>query len=1024
MTIRRQHLLASTLFTATALLAAAPQVAFAQEPTAAQAESTEVEELVVTGSRIPKNEFNSTQPIQVLTSERAQAAGVADTVQFLQNSTIAAGSPQVNPVISSAFVTDGGPGAATISLRGLGAQRTLVLMNGRRAGPAGTRGAVSTFDLNVLPESSIDHIDILKDGASSVYGSDAIAGVVNIITKKNRNGGEISAFYTDPFDTGGEQSNFSVSYGRTFDRFKFSVAADYYKQFEQQNGERSYTQCAEQYIFNPASGARSDLVDPRTGNFRCGDLTSGHVWVYGYGYDQGFFTTRGGRFQFSGTDNLQNFIPTRPGNADGVCPPTSAARSVDSDCYPGAPAGWFVVGYNNPTLSVQNANPPAEDTASLIPETTRTTLFGEASFDLTSNIQIYTELLANRRENKLNAFRQFWTYNYTQSGGECFFDEEGEPAGCMGNDPFSVGWTGKFILSPTPTTDWYDSGQRVDYTRAVVGLRGGFSAFGLKDWTWDIYGQTSRSLGTYSQQIILGDALDTQSFRTGSCVGTTTPISNRPCIDIPMTSARVLAGDLTQAEQNFLFDTDVGKTKYIQNYVEGTVGGNLFDLPAGPLGIALGFHIQKDKIVDTPGPATLAGNSALLSSAGITAGSSEMKEVYGELSAPLLKDHRFIKNLGLTLSGRYTDVDVAGEASTYKVGLNWQINDAFRIRATQGTSFRAPALFELYLADQTSFPSQRTVDPCINWAFNLAAGTISQRFADNCASAAGPGGGVPGDHTGSGSSATLFQGGGLGIVKPETSRSSVYGVVWTPKFADLSLSVDYFEIDIKDEVTLLGQNIPSICYNSLNFPDDPVCDLFVRNPGTHRIDTIQDRYINISNQENRGIDASVRYRHPLMWETDLTLDGQFTWQLEDITALFPGFEVDSNHRIGNPQFSGNIDATFHRGPWRFVWGAQLIGEQNSTGDFGAETVTIFGVTHNVKAHAEFQAIHHTSLRYDFKTASVIVGLANVFDKAPPQLTTVNSSLGLYNSIGTSVLSSQYTEGYYGRRAFVRVSKKF
>jgi iron complex outermembrane recepter protein len=230
MTIRRQHLLASTLFTAAAVLAAVPQLAFAQEPTAQQAaeESTEVGEVVVTGSRIPKNEFNSANPVQVLTSERAQATGVADTVQFLQNSTIAAGSPQVNSMISSGFVTDGGPGAATVSLRGLGANRTLVLLNGRRAGPAGTRGGVSSFDLNVLPESSIDHIDILKDGASSVYGSDAIAGVVNIITKRNRNGGEVSAFYSDPFDTGGEEMDFSGSYGKTFDRMRFSIAADYY----------------------------------------------------------------------------------------------------------------------------------------------------------------------------------------------------------------------------------------------------------------------------------------------------------------------------------------------------------------------------------------------------------------------------------------------------------------------------------------------------------------------------------------------------------------------------------------------------------------------------------------------------------------------------------------------------------------------------------------------------------------------------------------------------------------------------
>ena len=237
--LRDSSALAGGVFAA--LLLAAP--AFAQEPAAPQdaqpvpqnegdtpEDASQVGDIIVTGSRIPQNEFTSPSPIQVLTAERAEQRGLSDTAQLLQSSTVAAGSPQVNSAISSAFVTDGGPGASTISLRGLGANRTLVLLNGRRAGPAGTRGGVSAFDLNVIPQSAINRIDVLKDGASSIYGSDAVAGVVNLITERARDGGEIAAFASLPFESGGEQYNISGAWGKTFDKGYVNISADWYLQ--------------------------------------------------------------------------------------------------------------------------------------------------------------------------------------------------------------------------------------------------------------------------------------------------------------------------------------------------------------------------------------------------------------------------------------------------------------------------------------------------------------------------------------------------------------------------------------------------------------------------------------------------------------------------------------------------------------------------------------------------------------------------------------------------------------------------
>ena len=172
------------------------------------------ETIVVTGSRIRQPEFSSPDPVSLIDPVTAIRAGKLDTSEMLQSSSIAAGSTQITSTISSNFVTNGGQGAQTIDLRGLGPNRTLVLLNGRRAGPAGTRGGVSSFDLNVLPQSIVKRVDILKTGASSVYGSDAIAGVVNLITKTDTNGLELSGNVSVPTQSGGEQYRISALWGK------------------------------------------------------------------------------------------------------------------------------------------------------------------------------------------------------------------------------------------------------------------------------------------------------------------------------------------------------------------------------------------------------------------------------------------------------------------------------------------------------------------------------------------------------------------------------------------------------------------------------------------------------------------------------------------------------------------------------------------------------------------------------------------------------------------------------------------
>lgn len=192
---------------------AAPKADVVQIPPKPAAEApASQEKIIVTGSRIARDQFTSVSPIQVITAEAAVLEGMVDTAGILQGSTIATGSVQLNNQFGG-FVVEGGPGINSISLRGLGAQRSLVLLNGERPGPAGVRGQVGAFDLNVIPSSIIQRVEILKDGASSIYGSDAVAGVANIITRTNISKFEISSQYNATEGGGGETWLVNAAWG-------------------------------------------------------------------------------------------------------------------------------------------------------------------------------------------------------------------------------------------------------------------------------------------------------------------------------------------------------------------------------------------------------------------------------------------------------------------------------------------------------------------------------------------------------------------------------------------------------------------------------------------------------------------------------------------------------------------------------------------------------------------------------------------------------------------------------------------
>ena len=978
---------AISLVIASAALGAG-NVALAQSTEAQAAPPTSQEailqEVVVTGSRIRRDTYSSSQPIDVLTPSSAAAQGYGDVTSLLQSSTIAAGSPQITAASSSAFVQNGGAGAETLSLRGLGPTRTLVLLNGRRAGPAGVSGQVSSFDFNVLPLSVIERVEILKDGASSIYGSDAVAGVVNIITKKG-DGGTVDAYVSQPGTSGGDETRFSASWGKSFERGNFRVTADYFSQGELKQGDRSYFKCGEQYIFYPNSGPRADVIDPRTGNYRCSDLLWGQVWIYDY-QDSGGNVPRGAKAQYDYDGDLGNYIPGF------AVDPTNPDFMV-------TPPGWFPVAYDRASDAVANADHPFQDGSSLIPKIERMTLYADGQFAINENVVAYGEVLLNRRKTNINDYRQFWTYIYNED----FF----------AGSSLSEGWTGAQWLSPTPITDHNDKEVTVDYQRYVGGLRGDLSS----GWNWDVSVQYSSSDGEYVDDQIYDDSIADNWFASDSCVGTFSSVRGAPCVDVPWLDPAFLAGEVSPEVRAFLFGTEKGKTTYDQWSIEASVSGTVFEMPAGPLGVAFGAHYQEDKLNDTPGDITLARNAWGTSSAGITKGDDKTTAVFAEFEVPLLRDKPMVEDLTVNLSGRYTDVDSYGSDDTYKVGVNWAFTPSWRLRASQGTSFRTPALYELYLADQTSSIGQRNIDPCINWGDALAAGDISQNLADNCAAA-----GLAPDFVGGSITATVITGGGLGVLDAETSTNRTVGLVWTPQFANLNVSVDYFDIKVKGEVDQLGAGqIVYGCYNSDFYPTDPLCDLFDRSGLNDGIDNVMDSFINIATQTNKGYDISAMYRVDLAGGA-LTLETQHTFTTEDKRGLFADTVEDLKGTFGHPEWVGHLNATFERGPWTFFWGANFIGSVSNEENFGGNTATYRGEEVRVVLKADNIVYHNISVAREFEQWGLTarLGVSNAFDQAPPKVTTLN--LGELNTVGYSAFYSQYD--WVGRAYFLNLTMDF
>ncbi|MRJ41270.1 MULTISPECIES: TonB-dependent receptor plug domain-containing protein [Idiomarina] len=980
-----------------ALLAGAPAMAQDQSNESEDGEKAKAaEKIQVTGSRIRTDGLDSPTPVEIITTEIATDQGLNTLGELLRTSTVASGSDQLISAYSVGYVTNGGSGAESISMRGLGASRTLVLLNGRRAGPAGTRGTVSAFDMNALPISIIERVEILKDGASSLYGSDAVAGVINIITKKGE-GGEVNFSGLAPFEGGGETYRLNATYGDSFDRGSWRVVADHNVNTGLIRADRDYFDCSTRYLFsNIVTGERADPIDPRTGEYHCNESGFGLWHAYaGVGLPA---NTSAGRFQFNygGYDVAD---PTTINPYYNPADPRSIGVEGVNPFLRAAPDGWYWAGYNAESDGLlDGGGHPFRLQQTMVPETTVSSVFLQGDYDLTDTISAYGELLHSRRTTESESARQFWTADvgYVSINSIDGFDGDG-------------------YVMPVHYTNHYGNKTTIDYSRAVVGLEGSIGF-----WNWDVSYQRSHNSGTYAQDIILRDSMLMAQglLATGAtCNGEVTPISGKACYDYDWFDPQNLYGNPSQEARDFLFGYDKGKTTYKQDTFDAYITGDLFDLPAGALSTAAGIYWQRDEINDVPGENTRNGNSWGLSSAGITAGKATTKAVYAEFQVPVLRDLPFVESLDLTASGRWTDVDAYGDDTTYKLSANWSIGEGFRVRASRGTSFRAPALFELYLEGQTGFLGQ-TNDPCLDYV-----NATNPLVRENCAAA-----GIPETYTdtvGTGSSSfTTITGGGAGVLQAETSVSEGIGLVYESAEGTFAASVDYYDVVISNQISSVsGAAVLNQCYTSTDFANEPFCNQIDRKDGTAdgdwSIQEVRGGYLNTAQQTVRGFDFVVTYQDSFDFG-DLRVKLDHTHQVERSFQQFvTDTPEDSLGWIGNPKSIGTLNTTLTRDEWSFNWNMAYYDRTEDYSYYGTDSTTLRGEDVRFVAHIPTYVLHSISANTTFNdNIDVTFGIGNLFDKQPPSVSPAAAAV-----VGNTPLFASQMD-YLGRRAFFNISYQF
>ncbi len=908
-------------------------------PNKAVAAEDTIEEIVVTGSRLKRPDLEAVSPVSIVDQEEFTLSGVINVEQKL------AQLPQTLPSFGPSS-NNPGDGTARVNLRGLGTARTLVLVNGRRYIPATQSGVV---DLNNIPAPLIERVDVVTGGASAVYGSDAMAGVVNFIMKDDFSGVEVNALYDTTTKGDAEKYDISLTMGGDFadGRGNAVLFLQYSDREALYQGDRSFSDVA--------------LTDSTDDNGNPILVPGGSSGIPGTRVFGGPTVTTGPNAPYT----LGRF------NADG----TGAPFADPADRFNYAPDNFLQ-----------------------LPQK-RYTAFAMGHFDLTEKARGYMELTyaQNKVPQELAPTPAFLGGLEVNPDSPFFAPSVQDALRGMRADPLD---DDENVFLPFIGRRMVENGPRQarnerDSWRALFGVDGDIN----DQWSYDVF--VSRSSTSYSEPLN-NDVSDTR-FRQAVLVtddGSACQDPSGGCVPMNIFGP----GNISQEAVGFVNIGATNITKVTQDVVGGNVSGT-FDNPMSqdaPIAVLFGAEYRKEKSSFRPDTFLSSGDVLGFNAGEATTGSFDVTEFFFEAEIPLVTGVTGAEYLGLWGGYRYSDYSTVGGVNSYAATLTWAPISDLSFRGGYQRATRAPNVIELFLGQANGFPS--ATDPC---AADGAPNLGDAQLVALCEAT-----GVPAGQVGVFSQAnTQIEGifGGNPDLQEETSDTFTLGVVWQPEVVEgLDVTLDYYDIKIEDAISVLGggvDNVLSICYNDIRDLGSPFCQAISRRPDGN-VDVVRVLNENIGELRDRGIDLNVSYSIPLDFgmnggsTLDISYRSNFLLEREqkpvaelDTVNICDGY-FGNTCGSPNPEYQHYMRVTWASGPLTLSMAWQML---DSVRD---DSIKNDGVDPNDLAVPKLKAEHYFELAGAYQVTDafrVNAGITNLFNNKPTPVGDVQEQANTFPS---------------------------
>lgn len=906
-----------------------------------------VERIEVTGSKIKRIGELAPTPITVITGEGLVDAGVVNVADLLHKmpNTLVGLSPETTN--NSIFAS----GLNNTDLRGLGTGRTLVLVNGRRF-VSGAPGS-SAVDLNNIPTAMVERIEITTGGASAVYGSDAIAGVVNIITKKSYDGITLDISTTRPTQSGGEEEYGSLTFGSEVGKASFITNLSWARQKQISYLDRDYLRDAPIVVRNPRVG-EADFDPTKEPN--------AIFWGYGRqtlaAYDKsGTFSVGGTRYNFSDSGELKEMGLGEP------LPPLTSGR-VD---YLGGEGYSF-----------------AENSFMRTP-LDRLSLYTSMNYDINDDHAFTMEFTYAKTDaygESSPAFMQFYTYGDNALLTQAARDLIATTATAANPD-------GRVLMGYL-ASDFGNRQYSQDRTmaRIALGLEGVINDY----WSYDLYATSGH---VQADTEWYGEMFEERFYQAADSIALDGDVVCRDeiarangCLPLNIFGR----GIYDQAAYDWVSTDALRRSSIQQHSIGGSLSGDIYELPAGWIGAAFSAEYRKEKADTLPDPAMRAGTLFNNQSQPL-AGEFDVKEVATEISVPLLADMAFVNSLTFDTAFRWMDYSTSGSDTAWKVGLNWEVNDELRVRVNKSKSVRAPNIGELYNPPGQTF--RTLTDVCASSRANALPEQYADNIRANCAAE-----GIPLDFEPS----QLWYGAnhpgfiiGNTDLKNETAKDITVGFIYTPAFIEnFSLTVDYWKFEIEDMInSFTGPTLVNLCYQSASL-DNPYCPLIERDPDSKEIVNYFEKPVNSAISRTSGVDIEVNYTYDSsIGNFGIRLISTYLEERMYNSTGFAEDEVVNTGEILRPKWKHRLITDYSYDDFSAVLS---VNHRSSTVLSNTWSPNVNNYN-EVPSYTTFDLTARYNVTDDLQLRA---GVLNMFDRTPPRQPTAYVEGGAFDMIGQRV----------------------